>query len=638
MRQITLADRLRYKFDQSMSRGPAALMGWLGLISGVMVLLGAVLVAVAGIFGVGDDGQPQEVGFLEATWQSLMHSLDPGTVAGDKGWPYRILMLLITVGGIFIVSTLIGILSNSLAGKLEELRKGRSFVVETGHTLILDWSPNIFAIISELAIANENQRRPRVVVLADKDKVEMEDEIRAKCGDTGRTKVICRSGSPLDATELDIVNPQAAKSVIVLAPEDAGDPDVQVIKIVLALTNSPNRRPEPYHIVAEIRNPENLDVAALVGRNEAQFVLSGELLSRLTVQTCRQSGLSVVYLELLDFAGDEIYFQPEPQLAGRTFGDALFAYEDCAVIGLRQSDGRVAVPPPLDAIIGPDDQIIAIAQDDDRIKLSGVRDYAVNENAFVAPAAPAEARPERTLVLGWNQRGAAIIRELDQYVPTGSSVRVVADAPGVADALEDLGAQAAHLAITFQRGDTTNRATLDALEIPAYDHVIILCYADTLPPPEADARTLMTLLHLRDIEDRSGQQIAIVSEMMDSRNRDLAEATRADDFIVSDRLTSLMLAQISENRELMAVFDELFTAGGAELYLKPATDYVAPGVAVNFYTLLEAARRRGEIAIGYRLVQHANDAAHSYGVAVNPKKSEAVTFNAEDKVIVLADS
>ena len=168
--------------------------------------------------------------------------------------------------------------------------------------------------------------------------------------------------------------------------------------------------------------------------------------------------------------------------------------------------------------------------------------------------------------------------------------------------------------------------------------MILLCYADLMPAPEADAHTLMTLLHLRDIEDRSGRQIAIVSEMLDSRNRDLAEAARADDFIVSDRLTSLMLAQVSENKELLAVFADLFDASGSELYLKPATDYVMAGTAVNFYTVLEAAQRRGEIAIGYRRVQDANDAAKYYGVVVNPKKSDKITFSAEDKIIVLADS
>ena len=638
MRQITLADRLRYAFDRSMSRGPLALIGWLGLISGVIVLLGAMLVAVVGIVGEGTDGQPEEVGFAEALWRSLMHSLDAGTVAGDNGWTYRILMLLITLGGIFIVSTFIGILSNSLAVKLDELRKGRSFVVEEGHTLIIGWSANIFTILKELAIANENQKKPRVVILADKDKVEMEDEIRAKAGDTGQTRIICRSGSPLDATDLDIVNPQAAKSIIVLAPEASSDPDVQVIKTVLALTKSPNRRKEPYHIVAEIRERKNMDVAQLVGREEAQFILSSDLLSRLTVQTCRQSGLSLVYQELLDFGGDDIYFQNEPQLAGKTFGEAIFAYEDSCLIGLRTAEGLVILRPPFDMRLNPQDQVIAISEDDDTVILSGLPAPAINEAALQRPAAPAAPQIERTLILGWNKRGNTIIRELDNYVPSGSQVFVVASDPAAADAFKDAAEGLRHLEVFYEPGDTADRSTLDGLQIPTYDHVILLCYADLMPAPEADAHTLMTLLHLRDIEDRSGRQIAIVSEMLDSRNRDLAEATRADDFIVSDRLTSLMLAQVSENKELLAVFADLFDASGSELYLKPATDYVMAGTAVNFYTVLEAAQRRGEIAIGYRRVQDANDAAKYYGVVVNPKKSYNITFSAEDKIIVLADS
>jgi hypothetical protein len=65
---------------------------------------------------------------------------------------------------------------------------------------------------------------------------------------------------------------------------------------------------------------------------------------------------------------------------------------------------------------------------------------------------------------------------------------------------------------------------------------------------------------------------------------------------------------------------------------------VEAGRPLNFYTVLEAARRRDETAIGYRLVSEAKDVARSYGVHTNPKKSEPVTFSPEDKLIVLAES
>jgi len=214
-------------------------------------------------------------------------------------------MLAVTVGGIFIVSLLINVLSSGLQNKLEELRKGRSFVVEEGHTLILGWSSRVFLIIRELAIANENQRRPRVVVLADRDKVEMEEEIRSKVGGTRNTRVVCRSGNPIDLVDLEIVNPHAAKSIIILSPGESPDADAQVIKMILAITNNPNRREEPYHVVAEIRDEKNMEVARIVGRDEAKLVLPGDIIARITVQTCLQVGLSIVYTELPDYGGDE---------------------------------------------------------------------------------------------------------------------------------------------------------------------------------------------------------------------------------------------------------------------------------------------------------------------------------------------
>jgi hypothetical protein len=149
---------------------------------------------------------------------------------------------------------------------------------------------------------------------------------------------------------------------------------------------------------------------------------------------------------------------------------------------------------------------------------------------------------------------------------------------------------------------------------------------------------LITLLHLRDIAERTGQNLSIVSEMLDIRNRDLAEVTKADDFIVSDKLIGLMLAQISENKELTAVFGDLFDPDGSEIYLKPIEDYVAVEQPVGFYTVVESARQRGETALGYRRHAEANSAERDYGVKVNPRKSDMLTFTPGDSVIVLSAS
>ena len=660
MRKITFWNRLRYWFDNSLSGGTASLIGWLTVVTLAMVLAAAVVLVATGLKPEEPAPEPAAVeqtsetaekkeetakveaekpkdegySFAEAAWQSLMHSIDAGTVAGDSGWHYRGFMFLITLGGIFIVSSLIGILTSGLESKLEDLRKGKSFVCEENHTLILGWSSRIFRVISELSVANENAVKPRVVILADKDKIEMEDEIRGKIENTGRTKVVCRSGSPIDLDDLEIVNPHAAKSIIILSPEEFADPDAQVIKMILAITNSPNRRPEKYHIVAELRDAKNLQIAKMVGKDEVEIVLPSELISRITVQTSRQTGLSIVYKELLDFGGDEIYFKEESQVFGKTYGEALAMFEDSALIGIRR-DGKTKLNPAMGEAIKSGDRIVSIAADDDKIRVGGAS--KIDDAAIVSSKATKQ-KSERNLILGWNHRAEIIVREMNNYVAKGSALTVVSELPETQSIVEQIASELSNLKVDFRSGDTTDRKLLDSMELTSYQHIILLCYADDMEIQEADSKTLMTLLHLRDIESKKGEAYSVVSEMLDVKNRALAEVAKADDFIVSDELAGLLLTQIAENKELGDVFDDLFDSAGAEIYLKPSEDYVATGKSVNFYTILESAKRRNETAIGYRIAAESNDAEKSYGVRVNPRKSDEIAFAEGDKVIVLSES
>lgn len=639
MQKITLRARLRYEFDNLMAKGPIALIGGLFVLSLVLILLVSVVVAAAGIAPANETGaQPS---FIEIAWMSLMRTLDAGTMGGDTGsWYFLAAMFVVTLGGVFIVSTLIGALTSGIEGKLEEIRKGRSLVAEEGHTVILGWAPQIYTILSELVLANANQKRAVVTILADKDKVEMEDEIRARLPQPASTRIVCRTGSPVDPANLDIVNPQGARSIIILPAEESQDPDANTIKTILALTNAPNRRRERYHIVAAFSDPRNLEVGKMVGKDEVELVLVDQLIARVTAQTCRQSGLSLIYTELLDFGGDEIYFQEEPALVGKTFGEVLLLYEDSTVIGLEKA-GQVSLNPPSNTPISGGDRIIAISADDDTVRFSGLRSAPIDESAIRSGdcAAP-EPKPERTLILGWNRRAPIVIRELESYVPEGSEIVVVAEnnafeQPVLLEKqqLESLTNQK----LFFKYGETTDRSVLDGLEVQGYDRIIVLSYSDLLESQEADARTLITLLHLRDMAEKTAGNFTIISEMMDVRNRDLAESTRADDFIVSDRLVSLILTQISENRQLGAVFADLFDPEGSELYLKPAGTYIETGKPLNFYTVVEAARRCGATTIGYRSQAESHNAAAFYGLHINPHKSERVTFQPEDRIIVLAE-
>jgi voltage-gated potassium channel Kch len=494
----------------------------------------------------------------------------------------------------------------------------------------------VFTIISELILANESRKNGAVVViLANQDKVEMEDAINERVPDTKNTRIICRSGSPIDLTDLEIASPHTARSIIVLA--DGADPDTHVIKSVLAITNNPNRRPEPYHIVTQIRDPKNMDVVKMLGAKDiVQPILTNDLIARVVAQTSRQSGLSLVYTELMNFGGDEIYFSQEPALSGKTYGEVLHAYEASTLMGIRKADGTIAMNPAMDTRIQSGDQVFVIAEDDDKIKLSGLSRIPLDESLIQVSGAVSKPKPEKVLVLGFNRTGGIIIRELDNYVAKGSQVTIVSDIYDLEKQLRAGIRKLKNQKVTVKEGDIRDRNLLESLEATEYDHVIVLAYSH-LEQQEADAITLITLLHLRDIAERDETPFSIISEMLDLRNRELAEAAKVDDFIVSEHLISLMTSQLSENAELMGVFTDMFDPEGSEIYLKPIGDYVMTGKPVNFYTVTEAARRRSETAIGYRLMSESHDADKSYGVHTNPKKSERVSFSVEDKIIVIAE-
>jgi len=631
VKKTSRIDRLRYAFDNTLSRGPIALVGWLALAATLLVVLATLIDLVVG----GYDASAG-LGPFQVFWDVLSQALTPNPVDPNNPWQFLLVMLIVTLGSLLMVSILIGVLNASIADRIQSLRRGRSRVIEHGQVVILGWNEQVFAIISELLLANAHLKNFCIVVLGNTDKIEMEEAIREKVGHPGRARIVCRSGNPIDVVDLQIASLDTARAIIVLGPEH-DDPDSNVIKTILAITNNPERRKAPYHIVAEINDAKNMEVARLVGGTETELVLTGDLIARIITQTCRQTGLSGVYTELLDFEGDDIYFQVEPALVGKTFGESLLAYDDSSVIGLQVQGSAPKLNPPMATRLRSGDTLIVISEDQETIRLSGLTDLGIQANAIRQPI-PEVPRPVRTLILGWNEHAPIIINQLDNYVPSGSAITVVSDSLLAQEALPLACPNLQRQTLAYQQGDTTDRRTLDSLAIENYQHVIVLPYSDTLEVQRADARTLTTLLHLRDIATKAGNPFSIVSEMLDLRNRRLAEVTRVDDFIVSNRLVSLMLSQIAENGALNAVFNDLFSPQGSELFLKPASDYIVLGETLNFYTVVEAARQRSEVALGYRLQAQINDPNQAYGIVINPNKSNRIAFSERDRIIVLAEA
>jgi Trk K+ transport system NAD-binding subunit len=426
--------------------------------------------------------------------------------------------------------------------------------------------------------------------------------------------------------DLELVNPSGARSVIILAGDEAHNADLVTMKTAMALLNQPSESPAGHHIVAEIREPENLDRAKLVSDSEVKWILAGDVMSRVMVQTSRQSGLSQIFLDLLDFNGDEIYFTKQDALVGKTFLQAAHLFSNSTLMGVLRS-GVIHLNPASTMKIKADDELIVIAPDDSMIRTSEV--FSVDKSVL-APLKNIAPKPEQVLILGQNENLKVILSELNQYVAKGSGVSVVSTKPNTEHK------SLSKLKLNFVSGDPTQRKVLDSLNVPSFDHIIVLADRN-LSAEESDALTLITLLQLRAISRDLGKSFNIVSEMLDDKNRQLAESTEADDFIVSDQIIGLMMSQISESRNLAGVFADLFSSDGSEISLHPAQWYVKLGETVDMHALVEAAGKRGETALGYRKASLESSQQNGFGVALNPEKIRRFQLVEGDKVIVLAE-
>jgi Trk K+ transport system NAD-binding subunit len=612
MAQATWRERLQYRFDGVMARGPLALIGLLFLIALAIITVAGLVLVIARLAG--------GAGVGASVWTALMHLIDPGTITGDvAGAGFLGLMLVVTIIGIVLLSVLIGIISQGLSDKAETLRKGHSRVLESGHTIVLGFNEATFTVLAELCEAHANAGGGVVVVLDAEPKEAMDEAIRTRLPDTRGTRIITRSGRIDSFADLTTCGLAAARSVIVQADDDA-----HAVKAILAATSLlDDAGNTDTYLTAVIRDEGSYHAAQVAGGARAQILYLGSTLGRIMAHACRQPGISGVFTEVFAYGGNEVYVEAIAGVAGHLFGDLNLVFPHSVVLGFVRG-GQTRLDPPAGTAIEAGDRLIVLAPDDS-VSHPEAAPHPVDESAF-APAGQEAPTPQHLLVLGANPLLADVLLELDRYLPAGSTVTVAADAVGLAGLPRLATLPLAHLALVTRPGDIHDRATLADLIALGPGSVLVLT-DDHEDDADADAHVLQVLLLLRAVAQASGAHFDVTSEMRSVESQELARVTKVTDFVVSSNLTALIMTQISQTRELGAIFEDLLDESGAELYSKPAGRYVKLGRPVDGYTAHAAAARRDEVLLGYR---------QGGVLTLNPAKDGTATFGPGDTFIVIA--
>ena len=594
-----LKNQARYRFDNGVASGPY----WFVITLGVIGLFASLVITLLGWIVGAFDGMSVTSVLTSGLWQRI-DSIIFGNAVPTGSFAVRIVWALQWIPTITISATIIAFVTTTMNRRLEALRRGASPVIESGHTLVLGWSNRIFPVIDQLLIASEGRRRT-IVIVAERKTTDMMVEIQERCGELGKLRVVCRTGDPTNPKSLQRANLHAASGIIVLEP-DSGD--TAGIATVLAVKSLDPELKIP--VVVEVSNPHHATALRHATGERVRTVSAWNIIARVTAQASRQPGIAQSLTDFLDFEGNEIHVVAAPHLSGRSYGEALVAFEDAKVIGIE----RVDVPllnPSSDTRIEEGDQLIVVSETSSITPAKFNRMPTAQEPVVKGPW---QGVPEHLLIVGWSSMGEAVLTELAPFVEPNSTVSVLADASLVKQRpLPNYG----NIVVDFVDTRGSTHGLESALRERVFDQVLVMAYRHEIDTGSADAKTMLTLLLINTVLKAHGRSVRLIAEILDSRRADLALITEPDDLVVSDRLAAQMISQLIEDARLLPIFNDLFDADGASLNLHPIELYVPLDTPLTIRELVAVASRRGESLVGLRYPDGR--------IEMNPQASTSVT-------------
>jgi len=640
--KIRIAERMAYSRDNFMSRGASSI--FLALL--ILFLTGFALIGLSRLL-VEHFYPAGSAETTETFWTTFLELTDPGNMNQDNesSWYMRIFTVLSGMFGIVFFSAVIAFITTQLDRKLEELKKGRSRVIEEDHILILGWNQNIVEILNELIIANESEKDASVVILSHTDKEEMDDLLAEQVKDRKTTRIITRTGEISSTNALSRVAVEQARSVILL-PECSANScedekisaDAHSLKTLLALLAACGDETRVPDTVVEIFQESNRQIIDELIPGKITLVSPEEMIAKITVQTSRTTGLGAVYSELFGFDGCEFYFT-EVKDPNYRFGELVYHYPDGIPFGIRKESGEIIIKPSADAVLEAGDELLMIAEDDSTIHYKSKALITPKEMDFKKSGHSPD--KEFILLIGWNSKSETILEQFLDYIIKGSEIHVLLEekTPEAVEAVKKYNKNDEGIKIKLKTGNPLDIGELKNQNLEMYKSIVIL---NTVHHDQevADARNINIFLLIRNLLQKSLQEekVQIISEVMNADNLELISKAGVNDTIISTKMVSKILAQIAEEPDVMKIYDELFKEEGSEIYLKPLSYYTeASQVSVRFADLIQLAQKRDEICLGFRDMSLSHSVEEHFGIFINPQKDEVLELQSHDCLIVLAE-
>lgn len=553
--------RFRYWLDRRMAKGTASMVKLLL----IMVLTAVIFVTILVVtFHLQKDSKP----IIAIFWDNLRSAMSSSFPSSDSGsLLYIVLYTLLGLTGMVFTGMLIGIFSSAMRGKVIALQEDNPEIIEKGHTVILGFRIGEYALLNELIKSTEGERRT-IVVVEDMKRQDMEQAIRNNVNVPRNIRLI--------SIKADTTSPNALAccaipdcSMLVLHTVDKGRTIKTLLAIEVLLMNS-DKRPV---IVASVDSKEEIFSKETLKERGISMLYSGNVIARIIAHSATQTGIYEALLDMIDYDNFEFYFESGKELAGMPFGKAMLAAKKAIIVGLYRNDKAIINPDKSETIL-EDDVLIVFEEEPGDLMVENIDDIAIPESKPLPVSEPIE----EIAILGINQSILTILNELPDNI---RQIKLIGINSHDKETYIPKDLELSSELIYDSRN--TNKDLILAEMLKNTKHLCIL--ADhKKKEEEADTDTMIRIIRLRNIKKRFNLNFTITAEMRCENNRNLITSKENEDFVVATDLSSMMLAQITNDIRRTEVFTELLDEIGSEAYMKSIKDL---GLVAKKYTYSE---------------------------------------------------
>lgn len=658
---VSIMDRVAFWAGEFLMWNPAAR---------VIALLGLTLVCMyfgSFLYRLAD---PQRKEAASPFWHSVRAIANPL----EDDWEnnaLRTTSIALAGIGMIVFAIMVGMVTESVESAVQNVDGEMSRVVVSNHVLVCGWSPRVSAILKDV----HGVKDLKVVVLANRERKElMMDYLKETFTpeDRKRVRVFYRPGAPIVQEDLDRVGAARASKIIIVNDQERNvvDADRKVLSRALAIRkNLPDFKGD---IVAEIHNVRDeailRSILATTKARSVETVNADQLLLRFMAQAIRQPGLADVVASLMGDNPAYVFHvksakEAAPQLVGSNYSDLRPSSIPGSILcGFFDRSGKVHIGTMQPASVDG----MTLRPDTNLLLLGNISGPGSSQDRHVLQVSPSTASriekygqklvsstkrgAESYLICGWRQDMEAMLNELDGILSSGSKITILDE-----DTPDSIPLKFKNLSITCvkNRPDVfENLEELLSTKAKPFDHVVLLgsIFGDDEAPKsrlsqDEDTKTLASLVYVNDLLKKQQEAAAakkqdpkktlVTAEFVSERVAAMAkEQENVTTAILPQNLSAKIAAQTVRESRLNAVWRELLSQDGREVYLRPCGIYKdMPTGPASFATVADQlAKAANDVVIGYLPTDGS--------VIINPQQTKRFknrVWDKKDMLIVLSN-